>query len=772
MVMKKELCIVHIGMPKTGSTSLQESFYKGIADERVSYANLPEASHSGIIFTMFCDRPETYYYIKAYGYNKEQIDAFNLKNRELLIQGFLDFSTNIEIISGEDIYHLKEAELRKLYNFLKEYFCQIIIVGYVRPPKSFMESAFQQLIKYHELDSFDFFKIYHPYQNFARFDAVFGKENVFLWKFDPTTFPNHDITLDFCQRLGIKVESKALVRTNETISQEAISILFVYNKYANKVNFGVNDHKLNHLLVEKIRHIGNTRFHFSSYLIETVLSSNKADIEWIENRMNTTLREVSTLNQAGIRSEEELCQFAIKNVPNLKKLIYINDIPEENDESPEYVAELVNILKKEIAIEHSIPIINEKKEILIDEKKYYSILLESKIFDETFYINTYRDMKYMKEQNGDLLLHYIKHGEKENRKPNADFDPQWYRETYEDVANSGINLLYHYFLHGKSEGRKGKSNIVDDVIIGKDGWLFLAGGTNDLLKYYNESDFFSDATCRAWKEVLCGRKERLTKEGIEYIHLIVPDKISVYPEYTQQTFRHFNAHPVNKLFSQYSSDIAHFAINPMALFKEAKERHLLYWKTDTHWTFWGCYETFRLMMLNLNETVPERFLNHGVHHAERVRDLGCKLQNPPKELCEIHSFAKTATRVFANELIEYKEKNEILNDSGLHLGSNVVFQNRANDVILKKVVIFGDSFCEYRPFLLTAMFAEVFAEVHFVWSTSLDYAYIERIKPDIVISEIAERFMNRVPDDNFNLSEYVNQKMAALHEKDSKIGVR
>ncbi|MGD9969664.1 MAG: hypothetical protein AB7S65_04355 [Sulfuricurvum sp.] len=762
---KKELCIVHIGMPKTGSTSLQESFYKGISDERVSYANLPEASHSGIIYTMFSDRPETYYYVKAHAFNKEQIEAYNLQNRELMIQGFRDLSTSIEIISGEDIYHLKESELEKMFNFLKEYFKKIIIVGYIRSPKSFMESAFQQLVKYHDLNKFDFSIIYHPYRNLARFDTVFGQENVFLWKFDPSVFPNNDITLDFCERLGIKIESKAAIRANETISQEAISILFTYNKYGRKASFGVQDHKLNHLLVEKIRHIGTTRFHFSSHLIETVLANNKTDIEWIENRMNISLRDTNTPNNTEINGEEELCQFAVKSIEELKKMIYIKDMLEQIDidRSPEYIARLIEILKFQIAKEQNISIAeNTTTKIYTDEKSCYSILLASKIFDETFYMNTYKDMKYMKEKNGDLLLHYIRHGEKENRKPNADFDPQWYRETYSDVREAGMNLLCHYFLHGKLEGRKGRKNIENEVIVGKNGWLFLAGESNNLLRYYNEADFFSDATCQEWKNILCLRKDRLSKMNIEYVHIFAPDKLSIYPEFTLETFRHFDAHPINKLFKQYSNDLEHFVINPIVSFKEAKIAKLLYWKTDTHWTFFGCYEAFRLLMKNINQVIPERFFDYSVQKVERMRDLGSKLNNPVAELCEIHSFAKTAQRVYANELIQYKEKHIDLDDGGLHIGSHVIFQNSSLDIIRKRVVIFGDSFCEYRPFLLTAMFAEVFIEVHFIWSTSLDYEYIEKIKPDIVISEIAERFMNRVPDDRFVLSKYIAEKMVTL----------
>lgn len=90
-------------------------------------------------------------------------------------------------------------------------------------------------------------------------------------------------------------------------------------------------------------------------------------------------------------------------------------------------------------------------------KTYYKFLKESGSLDEAFYMKTYEDLKKFKEQSDDLLLHYLKHGEKENRRPNAEFNPKWYRETYKDVAQSGMTLLYHYVKHEKSEGRKGRT---------------------------------------------------------------------------------------------------------------------------------------------------------------------------------------------------------------------------------------------------------------------------------------------------------------------------
>ena len=110
-------------------------------------------------------------------------------------------------------------------------------------------------------------------------------------------------------------------------------------------------------------------------------------------------------------------------------------------------------------------------------------------------------------------------------------------------------------------------------------------------------------------------------------------------------------------------------------------------------------------------------------------------------------------------MVRFKENNQLVNEAQLHVGSHVVYKNDAEHVAQKKVVLFGDSFSEYRPHLLTGMLAETVSELHFIWNSRLDYEYIDFIKPDIVISEQAERFMVQVPVDDLCIQTFSNAKL-------------
>jgi len=347
MVRKRDLCIVHIGMPKTGSSALQESFFNNLKDERVSYGNLPEANQSGRLYGLFVDKPQEYHYFTKKNWNNKEIEKFRNENIKLLVDGFVNHETPIELLSAEDLFHLgSQGSIEALKNFLEPYFKKIIVVAYVRPIKSFMESAFQQLVKNHYLGNFDFNRIYHRYKNFQAYDEVFGEKNVLLWKFDPINFPDGDIVLDFSEKLQLKPTKAKKKIVNKSLSLEAIAILFTYHFHKGvKSDFGKKLHFKNNALIEKISTIGNTKFKFSKKLIQKIVAQHEEDYKWINNRMQDSLTEV--LNESdnlGVSTETELMWIATEQIDQLVEMLGKENIRFELKKHPQTVAKLVDLL--------------------------------------------------------------------------------------------------------------------------------------------------------------------------------------------------------------------------------------------------------------------------------------------------------------------------------------------------------------------------------------------------------------------------------------------
>ncbi len=72
-------------------------------------------------------------------------------------------------------------------------------------------------------------------------------------------------------------------------------------------------------------------------------------------------------------------------------------------------------------------------------------------FDPEYYLNKYPDVA---EAGADPLRHYIEHGWREGRDPNADFSTDYYLTSNPDIAASGFNPFWHYCVAGRTEGRK------------------------------------------------------------------------------------------------------------------------------------------------------------------------------------------------------------------------------------------------------------------------------------------------------------------------------
>lgn len=306
-----------------------------------------------------------------------------------------------------------------------------------------------------------------------------------------------------------------------------------------------------------------------------------------------------------------------------------------------------------------------------------------------------------------------------------------------------------------------------DVHVGRDGWLFLAGGSNSVLDFYTKPKAFSPEAAEAWWRILHNRHEALKQRDIQYLHVVAPEKLSVYDDKYDGQLDHYAGRPGAALLTHPAAGQTgrSFVIDPTNYLKKVASLTPTYWKTDTHWTFQGAYAVYQLICSRLDLKVDPSISDRPCTSGLLAMDLGSKLDPVRKEEVRFYSVQKRAKRTFANCLVTFQEKQRIFNEIGLHVGTHVVFRNDDPAAIDKKVMLFGDSFSEYRPHLLTAILAEAFREVHFVWSANLDFDYIDKEKPDIVVSQLAERFLPRVPTDVFNVTTFAQERLADFQSR-------
>lgn len=303
----------------------------------------------------------------------------------------------------------------------------------------------------------------------------------------------------------------------------------------------------------------------------------------------------------------------------------------------------------------------------------------------------------------------------------------------------------------------------EDVHRGRDGWLFLVGGSNRALDFFTRPNAFPEEAVQAWMRLLQARQDRAAALGAEYLHLVVPEKLSVYHDRYDGRLPYRARSPAMRLpAAAEAAGIGRAMLDVLPYMLRQKELYQLYWRTDTHWTFEGCLSAFQLLCARLGCEIGPAIARARMDSTELALDLGARLDPPVRELFTSASFLASARRVAVNPLVAFKERQGRENDGGLHVGSNVVYCNARPDAVARTVVLFGDSFAEYRPHLLTGMLAETFREVHFIWSAGIDWHYVERVRPDILLTEGAERFALQVPDDDFDLDALVVRRLAPL----------
>jgi hypothetical protein len=291
-----------------------------------------------------------------------------------------------------------------------------------------------------------------------------------------------------------------------------------------------------------------------------------------------------------------------------------------------------------------------------------------------------------------------------------------------------------------------------EVYEGKDGWLFLIGGSNSAgALYRRDAPLLPDAKLHRWAKLVEDRARRLAGMGVQYLHASVPEKLTIYDnKFNDPPIVDWRLSPAVRLGEMLQrSPCAHVWLDLVEPLRAARDEDQLYLKTDTHWAAAGCFLAYKLVCKRIGlEPEPDLLARHHLDYGAYM-DLGAKLNPPVPEVFKFYDFTKNSTRTYADPIARYLET--ATKDVVMHVGSHVAFRNDASSAANKKILIFGDSCASQRMDALTGMLAETAREVEFVWSSNFDWAYIKRARPDVVVYELAERFLTKVPRDNLSL---------------------
>lgn len=279
------------------------------------------------------------------------------------------------------------------------------------------------------------------------------------------------------------------------------------------------------------------------------------------------------------------------------------------------------------------------------------------------------------------------------------------------------------------------------TLTGRDDWLFSRYAAGLL----HDSRIDSSQLIQSWRHELIRRQTTLSAKRIRYFHVCVPDKLTIHGDYLERSVSSYPAKdqrsPLRKL-SAYKAELA-CLIDPSSYLERQVGSYPLYWKSDTRWTPWSAYMTCQLLCSSLKVDINNQLLGYPFDDSKQLMNLDGDCWPDTPEQIRTYRFQLRSRLRYKNELVRLRESlvarsSPCLSQSDYGEGAHVVFENHHEKAIKRSVIIFGDEHSADSRSLLTGMLAETFSEVHFIWATAIDYNYVDRVQPDVVITQGSE----------------------------------
>lgn len=270
--------------------------------------------------------------------------------------------------------------------------------------------------------------------------------------------------------------------------------------------------------------------------------------------------------------------------------------------------------------------------------------------------------------------------------------------------------------------------IFNNVAIGKENWLYyMADGSKEDIEcslHYTGEEL--ETTCKAQNAVM----EYLNTQGIDYYLMVCPDKHTIYPEYLPEGLSGYEGESrfegMAKAIRENTS--IKFADTREAVLKE-KQGHDVYYKTDTHWNFYGAFAGYDCLMNLIEKDFPN------VRHVKREECTVVADENYHGG--DMAGFIGQSETLIDTKITCTVNGSTIRQmDVPYKVDVDVLRIENPDHPEMPSVVIFRDSFAS----AMYPMLNDSFSRVTYVWTGVILRDVVEYEKPDLVICEYVERY--------------------------------
>ncbi len=282
------------------------------------------------------------------------------------------------------------------------------------------------------------------------------------------------------------------------------------------------------------------------------------------------------------------------------------------------------------------------------------------------------------------------------------------------------------------------------VLVGENGWLFHK--LPDMVLQHQGIQNYKRYHVRRIRMALEERRDWLREKNIDFLVIVVPDKLSVYQEYAPRWLPHKKGLLVREMLQEELSrstlPLSYLDLSKHLIRAKEKEEALLYYRRDTHWNHYGAFIGYQ----KIANTFPKFFKSFKEENVasvpiERVNNLAT--MNGLKEVVTTQrpfpdKLSKLNSTTYMESPSQFKKFPSILK-----LAEKAGYELISNNSGSKKTMFFiADSFATWNKEYLASSYKNTF--IVNTWSQSwsrmeqFPIDAINTIKPDLVLMQFSE----------------------------------
>lgn len=292
------------------------------------------------------------------------------------------------------------------------------------------------------------------------------------------------------------------------------------------------------------------------------------------------------------------------------------------------------------------------------------------------------------------------------------------------------------------------------VYFGKDNWMFYTG--ENVREIYENKHPLTDEELLTMKNVLVGRRDWLRKRNIHYYIIFPRLPHFMYNEKIGSGLNVYNAKPKLIQLLEYlkqNTDLDIIDVEKPILEAKVRYKPNMYYHNDSHWTLFGSYFAYCEIINHIRKDFPN------MPPPIPFDDITwIEMEDNDADLAQLlclntvihrHEYIPLNHRVKAFKMLATPNYPEFQSIHPMLLFSS-------NYAKAPKLVMNRDSYSNF----LIPYFATNFSRQCYLWSPFFYPGIIEKEKPDIVITEMLERFIydllkdTSIPKDSIVTSVY------------------